>query len=92
MSRSYKKHPIIGNTKAESEKKDKVRAHKKFRRKLKEKVKGIDADALVHSDFWDDEPEYVLPEKLKEVSEIWTFAKDGKQIVKGKEKEKVLRK
>ena len=92
MSRSYKKHPICGWAAAESEKEDKVRAHKKFRRKAKVKVNKIDPAALIHGDFWENEPEVVLPEKMREVSEVYSFAKDGKQYVTGKNKEIVLRK
>jgi hypothetical protein len=87
MSRSFKKHPIIGNSCAESEKKDKVRAHKKFRRKSKVKVNKIDTNTLLHGDFWDDEPEVVLPEKLEEVSNVYNFAKDGKQYFPKDKKE-----
>jgi len=97
MSRSFKKHPITGNTKAESEKKDKVRAHRKFRKLTKDRLKEVSKlieQRLDEEKEWgmDMLPEEVLPEKMEEVSDEWTFAKDGKQIVKGKEKEKILRK
>ena len=94
MSRSFKKNPIIGNSCAESEKEDKVRAHKKFRRKSKVKVNKIDGYALLHGDFFGDEFEFfrepnevVLPEKLIEVSNVYNFAKDGKQYFTKDKKE-----
>jgi hypothetical protein len=100
MSRSFKKHPICGNSKAESEKEDKVRAHKKFRKLTKNKLKEVsklieqrlDEEKEWGTDIFPMLPEEILPEKIEEVSDEWTFAKDGKQIVKGKEKEKILRK
>lgn len=68
MGKSYKKNAYGGWTGAESEKKDKETAHRAFRNKSKQ--------ALKH--FVDTEVED-FPEKLREVSEEWTFAKDGRQ-------------
>ncbi|MBE2898348.1 hypothetical protein HPC37_05875 [Pasteurellaceae bacterium 20609_3] len=62
MSRSYKKTPINGHTCFESEKQDKRRANRKFRRATR----------------------YCLrlgktpPFSLRQVSNIYDFAKDGK--------------
>lgn len=105
MSRSFKKVPITGWAKAESEKKDKQKANRKFRKKLKNKLREVekikddnhgwidehDSIKLVIPEDLFDEVE-VLPERLEEVSDVVTFAKDGKQYVKGKLREKVLRK
>ena len=62
MSRSRKKTKIFGVTNAQSEKLDKRFANRKLRRKVKIKVKAR---------------KDILP-LLKEVSNIWGFAKDGK--------------
>ena len=63
MSRSKRKTPKTGLTTAESEKKDKVFAPRKFRRAIKVKIKS------------NEEP----PVNLNEVSDIWNFAKDTKK-------------
>lgn len=68
MSKSYKKNAYGGWTGAESEKKDKETAHRSFRNKSKQALKRFVSED--NEDF---------PEKLKEVSEEWTFAKDGRQ-------------
>lgn len=63
MSRSYRKNKIIGNVKnADSEKKDKTNANKKLRRLVKVRIA---------------KKTETLP-LLKEISNIWSFAKDGK--------------
>lgn len=63
MSRSRRKTPIVGITTAMSEKFDKGKANRKLR-------------SRVHVAL--DRGDEVLPE-LREVSDVWTFAKDGKQ-------------
>ena len=62
MSRSHQKTPIRGNTKAESEKQDKQHANRKFRRIVRQKMKA---------------GKDTLPQ-IREVSNVWTFDKDGK--------------
>ncbi|PKH51257.1 hypothetical protein CXF68_11455 [Tenacibaculum sp. Bg11-29] len=62
MSRSKKKNKIHGNTTAKSEKENKQDANRKLRRTTKQKVSS---------------GETILP-KLREVSNIWNFNKDGK--------------
>lgn len=103
MSRSFKKVPVCGWSCAESEKKDKRKANRKFRRKIKNKVSEISklippVEDIEESPFmtpvydfgvYDDD---VLPSKVEEVSDKFTFAKDGKQYVKGKEAKKIIRK
>ena len=69
MGKSYKKNAYGGWTGADSEKKDKGVAHKAFRIKEKEALKRI---------MKEEETEF--PERLEEVSQIVTFAKDGKQF------------
>lgn len=71
MSRSKRKTPILGITKAESEKKDKQSASRKFRRKTRQ--------ALPNG--------RQLPGSLNDVSNPWTFAKDGKQYLRENIKE-----
>lgn len=63
MSRSRKKKPIQGITTAASEKSDKQAANRKLRRIVKQEVK---ADQEVIT-------------KKREASDMWGFAKDGKQ-------------
>lgn len=63
MSRSFKRTPIHGITKCESEKQDKQKANRLFRRMNKISIaKGKDS-----------------PIHLKEVSDVWKFGKDGKR-------------
>lgn len=84
MSRSRKKNPFVGFTTADSEKKDKTKSNKKLRRIQKEKLNKsfIDFDGNVFPD-------------IKEVSNIYDFAKDGKKFYdnnKIKKYKKYLRK
>jgi len=62
MSRSRRNTKIIGITTAKSEKQDKREANRKFRRITKQ---------LIKKRNWN------LP-KLRELSNVWAFAKDGK--------------
>ena len=65
MSRSYKKSKVYNIFAGhESDKEDKVRTHKKFRRTTKYKMK-IDAD---------------LPNRLSEVDDIWDYSSEGVNI------------
>lgn len=63
MTHSYKHTPRAGNAVCDSEKADKQKAHRKWRR-LSKYFLGIGAE--------------VLP-SLREVSDIWGFGKDGKR-------------
>ncbi|MCB4800316.1 hypothetical protein [Neotamlana laminarinivorans] len=63
MSRSKKKTKIQGITTATSEKENKQDANRKFRRIIKQKIKAEETE---------------LPE-LREVSNVWSFDKDGKR-------------
>ena len=64
MSRSRRKTPVIGITSAESEKADKQAAHRRERRKVRQRLVADPApDLLPHA---------------REVSNPWTYAKDGK--------------
>ena len=62
MSRSRRKLPIIGNCLASSEKEEKIKANRKLRRLVREKV----SDSQIN-----------LPQ-LKEISNKWNWPKDGK--------------
>ncbi|MBX7121688.1 MAG: hypothetical protein K1X42_06120 [Opitutaceae bacterium] len=64
MSHSRRKSPFVGVTAAPSAAEDKRRANKRLRRVAKVRVQV--------------NPEEELPAKLKEVSDIWTTAKEGK--------------
>lgn len=66
MSRSYRKTPICGYTCAESEKQDKRVANRKFRRESRVAIRK------------GKEP----PISLKQISNVWDFAKDGKQYLR----------
>ena len=68
MGKSHKKSAYGGWTFAESEKRDKVAAHKAFRNKEREALKKI---------MREEDAEF--PERLEEISQVYTFAKDGKQ-------------
>jgi hypothetical protein len=63
MSRSWRTNPICGITGASSEKDDKRRANKLLRRRVRHAIQ-------THSE--------VFP-VIREVSNVWGFAKDGKQ-------------
>jgi len=79
MSNSYKKTPIIGIAISESEKEDKQKANRKFRRIVKSQIKVNNFDFPL----------------IREVSNVWSFEKDGKQflnIKKQKQLKKYLRK
>ena len=63
MSRSYRKTPIYGNTKSDSEKEDKRIANRRYRRNTKQLIQaGHDT----------------LPQ-IRELSDVWDFAKDGRR-------------
>ena len=76
MSRSRRHQPFIGNG-GDSEKYDKQKAHRKFRRQ--ERV------------YLDDEDGEV-PLRLREVSDTWGMNKDGKSRFNAKEHPKLMRK
>ncbi len=63
MSRSFRKTKIQGITTINSEKEDKQKANRKFRRVVKQKLNLDESD---------------LPNR-REVSNVWSFAKDGKR-------------
>lgn len=64
MSRSRKKVAVCGWTCKESEKKDKRIANRKFRKLTKQNI-------LNNFDK--------IPWRMREITQIWDFAKDGKQ-------------
>lgn len=76
MSRSRRKNPMTGWTNARTEKDDKRLAHRKFRQRERE---------AIHRG---EDP----PEDLKEVSDIWDFDKDGKQIFDPEKYPELMRK
>lgn len=76
MSRSYKKTPICGITTSESEKQDKQIANRRFRRNSHQLVK------------IGKEP----PFRTREVSNVHTFDKDGKQYFSAQKYPSLLRK
>ena len=69
MSRSYRKTPIHGNTGA-SEKMDKIIAHKKYRKQIKDEI------SAAHGDIQSlDELIYPVEDEITPVS---SMSKDGK--------------
>ena len=66
MSDSFRHTPIVGNTMSKSEKKDKRFANRSWRRVVK---------ILIHAGVFD-----ALPAQ-REVSNIWSFDKDGKHWI-----------
>ena len=69
MGKSYKKNAYGGWTGADSEKKDKIATHKAFRNREREALKKV---------IREEDAEF--PERLEEISQVYTFAKDGKQF------------
>jgi len=72
MSRSYRKNPIIGNA-GTSEKYDKVHAHRKSRKQIKDHITATHGDLELL--------EEIMMPKEQEVSDDWTMAKDGKRYI-----------
>lgn len=69
MSRSFKRTPICGITTAVSEKQDKRLANRKLRSKTRSMLNvAVKADSSG-----------VLLPSIREVSNVWSFDKDGKQ-------------
>ena len=77
MSRSRRKAPICGITKAESEAEDKARSARKLRRKVRQ------------ADLDGDE---VLPQNPREVFNTWSMGKDGKRRFDPDERPELMRK
>ena len=78
MAHSRKKTPIVGIASADSEKADKQSAHRRERRKVRERL---------HT-----EPDRDLLPHRRELSDPWSMAKDGKRYVGAHASKKVLRK
>ncbi|MFZ2223137.1 MAG: hypothetical protein WAV26_00470 [Candidatus Deferrimicrobium sp.] len=77
MSRSRKRTPVSPNACVLSEKDDKARANRRFRRVTRERIRA-DSEA---------------PGDIREVSNVWLFAKDGRHFVRNPEiADKVIRK
>jgi len=72
MSRSYRKNPIIGNC-GTSEKSDKVHAHRKERKQIKDYITSTHGDLELLN-------EIMIP-KEDEISDPWTSSKDGKTYI-----------
>lgn len=85
MSRSYRKNPYCGWVGAESEKEDKRIANRRLRhhqerqaRRIRLAASEIRSARMREDGHLDEEISKPLP-TLKEVSDIYGFAKDGKQ-------------
>jgi hypothetical protein len=76
MSRSRKKNNICGTTGVKSEKFDKQKSNRRLRKKIKQQIKN---NKEVFS-------------LKKEVSDLWTFGKDGKHFFDIKTYPKGMRK
>jgi hypothetical protein len=63
MSRSRRHTPVTGITKSESDKRDKVLAHRRQRRRVRTAMASGREDVATH----------------RKAGDIWGFAKDGKQ-------------
>ena len=81
MARSYRKNPCFGWSCAESDKDWKVGAHRRWRRKNKQLLMQL----------WRYGKEIILL-RLREVSDIGSSNKDGKQRIDPKKYPEVLRK
>jgi len=82
MSRSRRRTPVCGITTAQSEKQDKVAAHRRERRR----VHAVLATMLAPEPACD-----VLPHR-RELSNVWSYAKDGKQYLGPRPRPEYLRK
>ncbi len=71
MSRSFKKTPRTGITKAETEKDNRRLANRKLRNATKSQVRKGDVEIST----------------IREVSNVWAFDKDGKQFLKKSDEE-----
>ena len=69
MSRSVKKVPASSNACASSEKDDKARANRRFRRVTRERIRTASE----------------APHNIREISSVWLFAKDGRHFVRDPE-------
>ncbi len=78
MSRSRRRTPVCGITTARSEKADKVAAHRRERRR-------------VHVALGVEPAREVLPHR-RELSNVWSYAKDGKQYLGPRTRPEYLRK
>jgi len=72
MSRSYRHTPICGITCAKTDKPGKVKANRAFRAATRNTLsRSHDYDAVV------------MP-AVREISNVWSFGKDGKQYLKNR--------
>ena len=74
MGKSFKKHPFTGVTTAKSEKKDKRITNKKVRHKVKQTLNYIKNEEEIEENI-------KLYLDKKDVSDVWSFAKDGKSRI-----------
>lgn len=87
MSRSYRHVPIVGITTSESEREDKKIWHGRLRSAEKNFLSEVDINCS-------DDDNLIEPH-IYQVSNVWDFAKDGKQLLdvnKNKNLMKYLRK
>lgn len=78
MSRSKRKTPMCGHTTCDSEKADKVSAHRRIRRSVSVALRvGLETEVLPHE---------------KELSNPWLMGKDGKQRFDPVTRYKLMRK
>ena len=82
MSKSRRKNPYTGWATADSEKEWKRKQQRKLRKKVKQRMQNMD--------FEEFENEFL--EDLKEISDVWTGPKDGKQRFDPDEHGKLMRK
>jgi hypothetical protein len=76
MSRSRRKTPITGVTKAESDKRDKVLAHRRQRRRVRTALASGRLEIAMR----------------RKAGDVWSFAKDGKQCFDPRRRPKLMRK
>lgn len=81
MSRSRRKNPFIGSTRAESDKCDKKEYHRRMRAMERESIDRYDLD----------EDDTVFPDE-RDASNEYDFAKDGKQRFDKKKYPELMRK
>ena len=76
MSRSRRTTPVTGMTMAESDKRDKVRAHRRQRRRVRMALAGGHQAVATR----------------RKAGDVWVFAKDGKQRFDPRRWPKLMRK
>lgn len=80
MSRSRRRAPFCGFTTARTEKRDKVATHRRERRRMHAALHAAALAFVRPADPAPAAPDALLPH-TRELSNVWAYAKDGKQYL-----------